>query len=123
MIKSPKTNKLSNEFNRVIKVVLNSNAIMQLNSSELKNFFSKKLKYEVCKISYDNNTSFKEVKSIINKKIKGKTKVLAIMKGNKKTTLDHLSFIWEGILKHTQSVSWGYYQSNKPNNSLYLLTY
>ena len=123
MIKSSKTNKLRYEFNRIIKLALNSNAIMQLNSSEFKNFFNKKSKYKVCKISYDNDTSFKEVKLIINKKIKGKTKILAVMGGNKKTTLDHLNSIWTTMLKNTENICWAYYLSNRKDNSLYLLTY
>ena len=120
---NPKTNKLSNEFNRVLKVSLKPSAIMQLKSSEINNFFGEKSECKVCKICYDNNTSFKEVKLILNKKIRGKHKVLAVMRGNKRTTLDNLNSIWTVILKNTKNTFWAYYQSKRRDNSLYLLTH
>jgi len=118
-----KTNKLSNEFNRVIKVALKPDALMQLKPSEVKNFFGEKSECKVCKICYDNGASFKEVKLMLNRKIRGKHKVLAILRGNKNTTLDHLNSIWTVILKNVKNVSWGYYFGKGYNNSLYLLTY
>ena len=118
-----KTNKLSKEFNRVITIALKPDAIMQLKSSEVKNFFGIKSECKICKIHYYNSTNFKYIKPIISKKIRGKMKVLAVMRGNKKTTLDHLNSIWNVILKNTKNTFWAYYQSNRKDNSLYLLTY
>jgi|SRR3989338_4272805 len=120
---SSKTNKLSNEFNRAIKVALKPNAVMQLDPSEIKNFFGKKAKCKVCKICYDSDASFNEIKLMLNRKIRGKHKVLAVMRGNKNTTLDHLNSIWTVILKNVKNVAWGYYSGKGYDNSLYFLTY
>ena len=64
----------------------------------------------------------KLVKSIITNKVKDKNKVLAVMRGNRKTTLDDLNSIWTTMLENAKNISWAYYQSNRNYNSLYLLT-
>lgn len=120
--KIPKSGKLRNECTRVIKTALSSNAIMQLKNSELNNFFDEKSNCKLYKIQYNYETDLKLVKSIITNKIKGKNKVLAVMRGNKKTTLDNLNSIWTTILNNTKNISWAYYQSSRNDNSLYLLT-
>ena len=120
--KIPKSGKLRGECTRVIKTALSSNAIMQLKKSELSSFFDEKSNCKLYKIQYEDETDLKLVKSIITNKIKGKNKILAIMRGNKKTTLDHLNSIWTVILKNTKNISWAYYQSSRNDNSLYLLT-
>lgn len=121
--KFQKSSKLRNECTRVIKTALNSDALMRLETSELNSFFDEKLNCKLYKIQYDNETDLKLVKSIIINKIKGKNKILAIMKGNKKTTLDDLNLIWTAILKNVKNISWSYYFDKGYNNSLYLLTY
>lgn len=120
--KTSESGKLSNEFKRIIKIALKSNVIMQLKSSEVKNFFDKKPDCGIHKIQYNNDTNLKSVKSIVKAQLRGKREVLAVMRGNKKTTLDHLNSIWTVILENTKNVSWAYYQSSRNDNSLYLLT-
>lgn len=121
--KISESDKLSNEFEGVIKRALKSNVIMQLKSSEVKNFFDKKPDCGIHKIQYNNETNLKSIKSIVKTELRGKKEVLAVMRGNKKTTLDHLDSIWKVILKDTGSTSCAYYQSNKSDNSIYLFTH
>ena len=109
---------LKPEFKRVLKsIVLKSKAIMPIQTSEIDGFFNEK-EYQAIKIKY-SNAALRDVKSIIRAKIKDKNKVLAVLKGNKSTTLDHLNSIWASILNKVSDVSWGYYVSGK-YNSLYL---
>ena len=109
---------LKPEFKRVLKsIVLKSKAIMPIQTSEIDGFFNEK-EYQAIKIKY-SNAALRDVKSIIRAKIKDKNKVLAVLKGNKSTTLDHLNSIWASILNKVSDVSWGYYISGK-YNSLYL---
>ena len=109
---------LKPEFKRVLKsIILKSKAIMPIQTSEIDGFFNEK-EYQAIKIEY-SNAALRDVKSIIRAKIKNKNKVLAVLKGNKSTTLDHLNSIWASILNKVSDVSWGYYVSGK-YNSLYL---
>ena len=109
---------LKPEFKRVLKsIILKSKAIMPIQTSEIDGFFNEK-EYQAIKIEY-SNAALRDVKSIIRAKIKNKNKVLAVLKGNKSTTLDHLNSIWASILNKVSDVSWGYYISGK-YNSLYL---
>ena len=91
---------------------------MPIQISEIDGFFNEK-GYQAIKIKY-SDAALKDVKSIIIAKVKNKNKVLAVLKGNKSTTLDHLNSIWTSILTKVSDVSWGYYISGKYNNSLYL---
>jgi len=109
---------LKPEFKRVLKSVLKSKAVMHVQTSEIDGFFNEK-EYQAIKIKY-SDAALKDVKSIIRAKVKNKNKVLAVLKGNKSTTLDHLNSIWTSILNNVSDVSWGYYVSGKYNNSLYL---
>jgi len=121
--KLPKSGKLKSECTRVIKTALSSNVIMQLKNSELNNFFDEKSNCKLQKIQYNDENDLKLVKSLIKNKLKNKNKVIAIMKGTKNTTLDHLNSIWNIILKNSKNISWAYYVSNRKNNCLYLLSY
>jgi len=123
--KIPKSGKLRYECTRIIKTALKSDALMRLETSELNSFFDEKLNCKLYKLQYDNETDLKLVKSIITNKIKGRNRILAIMRGNKNTTLDNLNSIWTVILKNVKNVSWGYYfgRGRGYDNSLYLLTY
>jgi len=118
-----KSKKLRYECTRVIKTALKSNALMQINSSELKNFFDKKPNCKLHKIQYYDETDLKLVNSLIKNKLKDKRRVIAVMKGARNTTLDHLNFIWTSILKSAKNVSWAYYVSSRKDNSIYLLSY
>ena len=109
---------LKPEFKRVLKSALKSKALMSIQTSEIDGFFNEK-EYQAIKIKY-SDAALKYVKSIIRAKVKNKNKVLAILKGNKGTTLDHLNSIWVSILNKVSDVSWSYYVSGKSNNSLYL---
>ena len=109
---------LKPEFKRVLKLALKSKALMPIQTSEIDGFFNEK-EYQAIKIEY-SNAALKGVKSIIRAKVKNKNKVLAVLKGNKSTTLDHLNSIWVSILNKVSDASWGYYVSGKYNNSLYL---
>ena len=109
---------LKSEFKRALKSVLKSNAVMSIQTSEIDEFFNEK-EYRAIKIKY-SDAALKDVKSLIKAKVKSKNKVLAILKGNQNTTLDHLNSIWTSILKKATDVSWGYFVNGKYNNSLYL---
>ena len=109
---------LKPEFKRVLKSALKSKAVMHVQTSEIEGFFNEE-EYQAVKIKY-SDAALKDVKSVIRAKVKNKNKVLAVLKGNKSTTLDHLDFIWISILNKVSDVSWGYYVSGKYNNSLYL---
>lgn len=106
------------EFKRALESALKPKALMPIQSSEIENFFDEK-EYQAIKIKY-SDAALKDVKSIIKAKVKSKNKVLAILKGNQNTTLDHLNSIWTSILKKATDVSWGYFVNGKYNNSLYL---
>ena len=114
-----KDNILKPELKRALKSALKSNAVMPIKSSEIENFFDE-LECQAYKIRYTNNTPLKYVKSVIKAKLRGKNKVLAVLKGNKKTTLDHLNSIWTVILNKIDKVDWGYYLNSRHDNSLYL---
>lgn len=109
---------LKPEFKRVLKSALKSKAVMHIQTSEIDGFFNEE-EYQAVKIKY-SDAALKDVKSVIRAKVKNKNKVLAVLKGNKSTTLDHLNSIWTSILNKVNDVSWGYYISGKYNNSLYL---
>ena len=111
---------LKPELKRALKSTLKSNAVMSINSSEMENFFKEQVDCYAYKIRYTNNTPLKYVKSVIKAKLKGKNKVLAVLKGNKHTTLDHLNSIWTAILSKTDNADWGYYLNSRHDNSLYL---
>jgi len=85
----------------------------------MENFFDE-LECQAYKIRYTNNTPLKYVKSVIKAKLRGKNKVLAILKGNKKTTLDNLNSIWTVILNKVDNVNWSYYLNSRHDNFLYL---
>ena len=109
---------LKPEFKKVLKSALKPRAVMPMRPSELEEFFDEK-EYQAIKIKY-NDAALKDVKSIIRAKVKNKNKVLAVLKGNKSTTLDHLNSIWTSILNKVSDVSWGYYLNSKNYNYLYL---
>ena len=114
-----KDNTLKPELKRVLKSALKSNSVMPMKPSEMENFFDE-LECQAYKIRYTNNTPLKYVKSVIKAKLRGKNKVLAILKGNKKTTLDNLNSIWTAILNKVDNVNWSYYLNSRHDNSLYL---
>ena len=111
---------LKPELKRALKSALKSSALMPMSSSEMENFFKEQVDCYTYKIRYTNNTPLKYVKSVIKAKLRGKNKVLAILKGNKKTTFDHLNSIWTAILSKTDNADWGYYLNSRHDNSLYL---
>ena len=115
-----KDNTLKPELKRALKSALKFNAVMPIKSSEIENFFNEQLECQAYKIRYTNNTPLKYVKSVIKSKLRGKNKVLAVLKGNKKTTLDNLNSIWTAILNKTANVDWAYYLNSRHDNSLYL---
>lgn len=110
---------LKPELKRALKSALNSNSVMPMKPSEMENFFDE-LECQAYKIRYTNNTPLKYVKSVIKSKLRGKNKVLAILKGNKKTTLDDLNSIWTAILNKVDNVNWSYYLNSRHDDSLYL---
>ena len=114
-----KDNTLKPELKRALKSALNSNSVMPIKPSEMENFFDE-LGCQAYKIRYTNNTPLKYVKSVIKAKLRGKNKVLAVLKGNKNTTLDHLNSIWAAILNKVDNTNWSYYLSGRHDNSLYL---
>lgn len=109
---------LKPEFKSAIKSASNSKALMPIQASEIEEFFNKK-EYQAIKIKY-SDAALRDVKLIIKAKVKNRSKVLAILKGNDSTTLDHLNSIWTSILKKVRDTSWGYYLNGKVSNSLYL---
>ena len=111
---------LKPELKRALKSTLKSNAVMSINSSEMENFFKEQVDCYAYKIRYTNNTPLKYVKSVIKAKLRGKSEVLAVLRGNKKTTLDHLNSIWTAILNKVDNVNWSYYLNSRHDNSLYL---
>jgi hypothetical protein len=114
-----KDNTLKPELKRALKSALNSNSVMPIKPSEMENFFDE-LECQAYKIRYTNNTPLKYVKSVIKAKLRDKSEVLAVLRGNKKTTLDHLNSIWTAILSKTDNADWGYYLNSRHDNSLYL---
>src|SRR3989338_7069864 len=94
---------LKPELKMALKSALKSSALMPMSSSEMENFFKEQVDCYTYKIRYTNNTPLKYVKSVIKAKLRGKNKVLAILKGNKKTTLDNLNSIWTAILNKQQA--------------------
>jgi len=115
-----KDNTLKPELKRALKSALKSNSVMPMKPSEMENFFNGQLEYQAYKIRYTNNTPLNYVKSVIKAKLRGKNKVLAVLKGNKNTTLDHLNSIWTAILNKIDNVNWAYYLNSRHDNSLYL---
>jgi len=111
---------LKPELKRALKSALKFNALMPIKSSEMENFFKEQVDCYAYKIRYTNNTPLKYVKSVIKTKLRDKSEVLAVLRGNKKTTLDHLNSIWAAILNKIDKVDWGYYLSSSHDNSLYL---
>jgi|SRR3989339_259310 len=109
---------LKPELTKTLKSVLNSKILMSIQSSEIEDFFNE-TDCRAYKIKY-NDAALRDVKSIIRAKVRNKSKVLAILKGNQNTTLDHLNSIWTSILNNVSDVSWGYYVGNRANNSLFL---
>ncbi len=110
---------LKPEFKRALKSAL-SGAVMPMSSSEMENFFKEQVDCYAYKIRYTNCTPLKYVKSVIKAKLRGKSEVLAVLRGNKKTTLDHLNSIWTAILNKVDNVNWSYYLNSRHDNSLYL---
>ena len=108
------------ELKRALKSALKSNALMSIKSSEIENFFNEQSECEAYQIRYTNSTPLKFVKSVIKNKLRGKSKVLAVFKGNKKTTLDNLNSIWTAILNKVDNINWGCYLNSRHDNSLYL---
>jgi len=113
-----KNKSLKPELTKALKSALSSKILMPIQSSELEDFFNE-TDCQAYKIKY-NDAALRDVKSIIRAKVRNKNKVLAILKGNQGTTLDHLNSIWTSILNNVSDVSWGYYVGNKTNNSLFL---
>lgn len=111
---------LKPEFKRVLKSAMKSKTIMDIDPSEMDNFFGQSLDYEARKLRYTNSTQLNYVKAVLKAKIRNKKKVLAIFKGNKETTLDHLNAVWTVILKNVGNVSWSYFLNSRKDNSLYL---
>ena len=111
---------LKPELKRALKSTLKSNAVMSINSSEMENFFKEQVDCYAYKITYTNCTPLKYVKSAIKAKLRGNSEVLAVLRGNKNTTLDHLNSIWATILNKVDNVNWGYYLNSRHDNSLYL---
>ena len=109
---------LKPEFKKVLKSALKPRVVMPMRPSEIEEFFDEK-EYQAIKIKY-SDAALKDVKSIIRAKVKNKNKILAVLKGNKSTTLDHLNSIRTSILNNVSDVSWGYYLNGKNINSLYL---
>lgn len=126
MIKSYSINKILNdktlkpEFKRVLKSAMGHKTIMDIDPSEIDSFFGQSPDYEARKLRYTNNTQLNYIKAVLKAKVRNKKKVLAIFKGNKETTLDHLNAIWTVILKNVDNVSWSYFLNSKKDNSLYL---
>ena len=115
-----KDDTLKPELKRALKSALNSNSVMPIKSSEMENFFKEQVDCYAYKIRYTNCTPLKYVKSVIKAKLRGKNKVLAVLKGNKNTTLDNLNSIWTAILNKVDNVNWGFYLNSRHDNSLYL---
>ena len=113
-----KNKSLNPDLKRAIKSTLKPKGVMSIQSCEVEDFFHGK-ECQAYAIRY-NDAAFRDVKSIIKIKTRKKSKVLAILKGNQRTTLDHLNSIWTSILNNVSDVSWGYYLSSKPNNTLFL---
>ena len=109
---------LKKEFKIALRSASNSKALMPIQASEIEKFFNEK-EYQAIKIKY-SDAALRDVKLIIKAKVKNRSKVLAILKGNDSTTLDHLISIWTSILKKVRVTSWGYYLNGKASNSLYL---
>ena len=114
-----KDNTLKPELKRVLKSAL-SGAVMPMSSSEMENFFKEQVDCYAYKIRYTNCTTLKHVKSVIKAKLRGKSEVLAVLRGNKRTTLDNLNSIWTTILNKVDNVNWSYYLNSRHDNSLYL---